>query len=102
MCEYVWACVNMCGHVYVYVCLIMVCIGVFGHGCRCWLRLFRVCFCVVVYVFVFVCVCFACELVCCFFAVGVVKNLVLLVRGVGVFVQGCACVSVFKAVRACR
>ena len=55
------------------VCLIMVCIGVFGHGCRCWSRLFRVCFCVLVFVFVFVCVCFACELVCCFFAVGVVK-----------------------------
>ena len=36
---------------------------VFGHGCRCWLRLFRVCFCVVVFVFVFVCVCFACECV---------------------------------------
>ena len=37
-------------YVYVYVCLIMVCLAVFGHGCRCWLRLFRVCFCVVVFV----------------------------------------------------
>ena len=54
------------------VCLIMVFIGVFGHGCR-WSRLFRGCFGVLVFVFVFVCVCFACELVCCFFAVGVVK-----------------------------
>ena len=42
--------------------------------------------------FVFVCVCFACELVCCFFAVGVVKIWCSWFVGVGVF----------KAVRVCR
>ena len=47
--------------------------------------------------FVFVCVCFACELVCCFFAVGVVKIWCSWFVCVGV--QSCACVSVFKAVR---
>ena len=51
--------------------------------------------------FVFVCVCFACELVCCFFAVGVVKIWCSWFV-VCVCVQGCACVSVFKAVRVCR
>ena len=69
-----------------------------------------------VFVFVFVCVCFACELACCFFAVGVVKIwcswFVVLVCSklcvcvgvktrscVCVCFEGCAFVSVFKAVR---
>ena len=43
--------------------------------------------------FVFVCVCFACELVCCFFAVGVVKI------WCSWFV---VLVCLFKAVRVCR
>ena len=83
-----------------------VCVCVFDHGLYwgfwAWVSLlvaFVSCLflCGGVCVRVRMCVCFACELVCCFFAVGVVKIWCSWFVCVGV--QSCACVSVFKAVR---